>query len=80
MLHRPNPDAGIPFTTVSSLNDPVFVSNSSNEPAIANVTENVGDAWGLRILNSECLNIYGAGLYSFFDNYSTSIFASNREL
>jgi len=79
MLHRPDPDAGIPFPTDSSLNDPVFVSNSSDAPAIANVTDNVSDAWGLRILNSQALYVYGAGLYSFFDDYSTGTLASNIE-
>jgi glucan 1,3-beta-glucosidase len=76
MLHRPNPDATIPFPTDSSLNDPVFVSNSSNTPAIANVTNNVSNAWGLRILKSQGIYVYGAGLYSFFDNYSTGTFPS----
>jgi glucan 1,3-beta-glucosidase len=30
------------------------------------------NAWGLRILSSSNILIYGAGLYSFFDNYSTT--------
>lgn len=68
---RPNPDASLPFPTVASLNDPVFVSNSSDAPAIANVTDNISDAWGLRILDSDTILVYGAGLYSFFDDYST---------
>jgi len=79
MLHRPNPDAGIPFPTDSSLNDPVFVSNSSDAPAIANVTDNVSNAWGLRILKSQGIFVYGAGLYSFFDDYSTSTLTSIAE-
>lgn len=29
-------------------------------------------AWGLRIIDSSKILVYGAGLYSFFDNYSTS--------
>lgn len=29
-------------------------------------------AWGLRIIDSTKILVYGAGLYSFFDNYSTS--------
>ncbi|KAI9705199.1 MAG: hypothetical protein M1820_005346 [Bogoriella megaspora] len=27
------------------------------------------DAWGLRIVNSSGINVYGGGLYSFFNNY-----------
>ena len=27
-------------------------------------------AWGLRVINSQDIFVYGAGLYSFFDNYS----------
>ena len=30
------------------------------------------DGWGLRIVTSQALAFYGAGLYSFFDNYSTT--------
>ena len=30
------------------------------------------DAFGLRILNSQSVHIYGAGLYSFFKNYDVS--------
>ena len=30
------------------------------------------DAWGLRIVDSTNILIYGAGLYSFFNNYSTA--------
>jgi len=50
----------------------MFVANSSDAPAVANVTDNVSDSWGLRIVNSQDLLVYGAGLYSFFDNYSVN--------
>jgi len=30
-------------------------------------------AWGLRVLNSTDILVYGAGLYSFFNNYDTSM-------
>ena len=68
---RPNPSADLPFPYVKSLGDPVFVANSSDAPAVANVTDNISDAWGLRIVNSNNIYVYGAGLYSFFDDYST---------
>lgn len=33
---------------------------------------NNADGWALRILRSSAIHAYGAGLYSFFDNYNTS--------
>lgn len=63
--YQPNPNATIPFPTVASLNDPVFAS-------VANGTTPSADGWGLRIVNSQDILIYGAGHYSFFNNYSTS--------
>jgi glucan 1,3-beta-glucosidase len=59
--YQPNPDATIPFSPVPSLNDPVFTESS---------TANTADAWGLRILSSSDILVYGAGLYSFFNNYN----------
>ena len=53
-----NPDASTPFTSNAAYSDPVFSGNS-----------NTNKAWGLRIVDSENVFIYGAGLYSFFDNY-----------
>jgi glucan 1,3-beta-glucosidase len=55
--YQPNPDATIPFPVVPSLNDPTIVSGQ--------------DGWGVRLLDSSNIFIYGAGLYSFFNNYST---------
>lgn len=54
-----NPDASTPFTSNSAYSDPVFSGTAS-----------VNKAWGLRIVDSEDVFVYGAGLYSFFDNYS----------
>ena len=53
-----NPDATTPFTTNAAYSDPVFSG-----------TESVNKAWGLRIVDSQDVLVYGAGLYSFFDNY-----------
>lgn len=66
--YQPNPNASLPFPYVASLYDPVFstISNTTNG-SIPNA-----DAWGLRVVNSQDILIYGAGLYSFFDNYSTT--------
>ena len=55
--YQPNPGANVPFPAVASLNDPVMTSTQ--------------DAWGLRLLKSTAIYVYGAGLYSFFNNYST---------
>ncbi|KAJ5606538.1 CAZyme family GH55 [Penicillium lagena] len=63
--YQPSPNAAnSPYPTNSAINDPDY---SSSCPSTGNC-----DALGLRILNSENVIIYGAGLYSFFDNYSTT--------
>ncbi|KAK0615735.1 pectate lyase superfamily protein-domain-containing protein [Bombardia bombarda] len=64
--YQPTPNALSPFTPVASLNDPDFIASC------AGVAGNCAAAWGLRVLNSKNVLIYGAGLYSFFSNYSTS--------
>ena len=52
--YQPNPTTAIPFPAVPALYDPA-VENS---------------ALGLRVLGSEDILIYSAGLYSFFYNYN----------
>ncbi|KAF7895984.1 hypothetical protein EAF00_005999 [Botryotinia globosa] len=64
--YQPQPLAPAPFSAVSSLNDPNFSTSC------AGYSGNCAAAWGLRIINSHDILIYGAGLYSFFDNYSTT--------
>lgn len=64
--YQPNPDATIPFPPVALLNDPDFATSCAGR------TGNCADGWGLRVLDSEGIRVYGAGLYSFFDNYSTT--------
>ncbi|CZS90114.1 probable glucan 1,3-beta-glucosidase [Rhynchosporium agropyri] len=54
-----NPNAATPFKSQARYADPVFAGSSS-----------VNKAWGLRIVDSDNVIIHGAGLYSFFDNYS----------
>lgn len=63
---QPTPNALVPFSPVASLNDPDFTA------ACAGVPGNCAAAWGLRVVNSRDVVVYGAGLYSFFDNYSTA--------
>jgi glucan 1,3-beta-glucosidase len=63
---QPNPDATAPFQPLERWNDPDFHKSCEG------VAGNCADAWGLRIVDSQDILIYGGGLYSFFENYSTS--------
>ncbi|KAJ5482994.1 Glucan 1-3-beta-glucosidase [Penicillium diatomitis] len=61
--YQPKPDAAhSPYPTNPSLNDPTFT----------NCLGGNCDAFGLRVLNTQNVNIYGAGFYSFFNHYSTA--------
>ncbi|EPS33177.1 putative exo-beta-1,3-glucanase [Penicillium oxalicum 114-2] len=61
--YQPIPDAAhSPYPTNSALHDPTFT----------NCLGGNCNALGLRVLNSQSVNIYGAGLYSFFNHYSTA--------
>ncbi|KAJ5391193.1 hypothetical protein N7509_006683 [Penicillium cosmopolitanum] len=61
--YQPNPDAAnSPYPTNSALKDPDYSSCLSGNC----------DSLGLRVLDSSNINIYGAGLYSFFNHYSTT--------
>ena len=53
--YQPNPNAAVPFTK----NDKYF------DPDMSKTTS----AWAVRVINSESIWSYGAGTYSFFDNY-----------
>ncbi|EPE10802.1 glycoside hydrolase family 55 protein [Ophiostoma piceae UAMH 11346] len=55
-----NPDARTPYASQAALADPNFDSCTGDSCA---------RAWGLRVANSTDVFIYGAGIYSFFDNY-----------
>ncbi|KAI1141771.1 glycoside hydrolase family 55 protein [Hypoxylon sp. FL0543] len=63
--YQPLPDATVPFPVVTALNDPDFKTSCNG------VSGNCANAWGLRIVDSTDIFIYGAGHYSFFNNYST---------
>ncbi|KAJ5679840.1 CAZyme family GH55 [Penicillium macrosclerotiorum] len=61
--YQPNPNAANgPYPTNSTLKDPDYSSCLSGNC----------DSLGLRVLNSNSIVIYGAGLYSFFNHYSTT--------
>jgi glucan 1,3-beta-glucosidase len=54
--YQPNPIVPAPFTVNSTWSDPTTYANG------------LQSGWGLRILNSNNVAVYGAGLYSFFSN------------
>ncbi|RHZ62315.1 exo-beta-1,3-glucanase Exg0 [Aspergillus thermomutatus] len=58
--YQSNPDALTPFTPQTAWNDPTFSHCT---------TASCRKAWGLRVMNTSDLFVYGAGLYSFFENY-----------
>lgn len=65
--YQSNPSALTPFTPQPAWNDPDFSSCT---------TATCRKAWGLRILNTSGMYLYGAGLYSFFENYAQSCLKS----
>ncbi|KAL0260589.1 hypothetical protein SLS55_004279 [Diplodia seriata] len=56
--YQPYPDASAVFPVNATMGDPVFSGD-------------VKSGWGLRVVDSSVL-VYGAGLYSFFNDYNTS--------
>ena len=63
-----NPDAlGGGFTPSKKYNDPDFSTCT---------TPGCKKAWGLRVIGSSDILVYGAGLYSFFDNYKQDCLAT----
>ncbi|KAF6765075.1 glycoside hydrolase family 55 protein [Ephemerocybe angulata] len=54
---QPSPPAPAPFEITKAYKDPSFPSD-------------VKSAWGLSVENSRDIIVFGAGLYSFFNNYS----------
>ncbi|KAE9989438.1 hypothetical protein EG327_002671 [Venturia inaequalis] len=65
-----NPAAPAPFDKSLGPTDPKFDGGSTKN------RDNM--AWGLRVVNSEDILIYGAGLYSFFDNYGQECLADEN--
>jgi hypothetical protein len=63
--YQGNPDATSPFKVNSAFGDPDFAASCANDS-----TGQCKRSWGVRAVNSKDIFIYGAGLYSFFDNYS----------
>ncbi|KAH8667356.1 pectate lyase superfamily protein-domain-containing protein [Tricladium varicosporioides] len=63
--YQPSPDALQPFAKQNFWKDPDFNRKCNG------IEGNCAEGWGMRIVNSKDLAIYGVGLYSFFNNYST---------
>ncbi|KAI8631351.1 glycoside hydrolase family 55 protein [Xylariaceae sp. FL1651] len=64
--YMPLPAATAVFPISAARNDPDFSASCSG------VSGNCAESWGLRIIKSSAMYIYGAGHYSFFNNYSTT--------
>jgi glucan 1,3-beta-glucosidase len=62
-----NPNALVPFKPNAKYSDPDFSECT---------TDGCRKAWGLRILESSDIYVYGAGLYSFFENYDQTCLAT----
>ena len=66
-----NPDATQPFTVNPKFADPDFAKSCATD-----TTGTCKRAWGVRSVASKDVFIYGAGLYSFFDNYGQECLAT----
>ncbi|VBB79880.1 Putative Glycoside Hydrolase Family 55 [Podospora comata] len=62
----PVPNSLVPFPPVAKYSDPDYRAQC------VGIAGNCPAAWGLRVMSSRNVLVYGAGLYSFFDNYSTA--------
>lgn len=69
--YQPNPDAPKPFNV-----NPFFGDPTSYAPVTLAGGPAGTDGWGLRIVNSQNILIYGAGHYSFF--YNNNVTCSNQ--
>lgn len=65
---QPHPPARYPFPRVEQLYDPDFEHDCAGYTGI----ESCESSWAMRIFNSQNIQVYGAGLYSFFDTYDDS--------
>jgi glucan 1,3-beta-glucosidase len=61
--YQGNPEATTPFAVNAKFTDPNFAASCAGQASCART-------WGLRVTDSSDVFVYGAGLYSFFDNYS----------
>ncbi|KAI1322866.1 glycoside hydrolase family 55 protein [Xylariaceae sp. FL0255] len=66
--YQPNPAGRSPYPLNTTIGDPNFDVSC---PAGSSV-DTCAEAWGLSVKASQNVLVYGAGMYSFFNNYSTS--------
>ncbi|KAK4155733.1 glycoside hydrolase [Chaetomidium leptoderma] len=59
-----NPDATEPFAVNAQYADPDFATSCADD-----TTGTCKRSWGVRAVGSKDVFVYGAGVYSFFDNY-----------
>ncbi|KAL2784836.1 pectate lyase superfamily protein-domain-containing protein [Aspergillus keveii] len=71
--YQSNPNALIPFTPNPAIHDPDFGTTCEGKEG------NCAVGWALRVVDSQDLYAYGAGLYSFFDNYDAACSAYGSE-
>ncbi|KAM0199133.1 hypothetical protein ACHAPI_003581 [Fusarium lateritium] len=67
-----NPDATVPFTVNKKFYDPDFKATCTGD------SKRCARTWGVRAVNSKDVFIFGAGLYSFFDNYDQVCVGENN--
>ena len=65
--YQSNPTVLTPFIPQTNWTDPTFTDCT---------TPTCQKSWGLRVVSSSNVMVYGAGLYSFFDNYSQDCLAT----
>ncbi|KAK0726016.1 pectate lyase superfamily protein-domain-containing protein [Lasiosphaeris hirsuta] len=76
--YQPNPPAPYPFVERNlALWDPDFDLDCQGDSGLPG-NPPCAMAWGLRVLSSENVVVFGAGLYSFFNNYETN--CSTRDM
>ncbi|KAG7107919.1 Glucan 1 like protein [Verticillium longisporum] len=70
---QPNPPATVPFPPARAYHDPDFAKEcAAGAHPDADPRVPCAMAWALKIEASRDIKIYGAGLYSFFNDYSTA--------
>ena len=68
--YQPNPRASLPFPYRADWKDPGFTPACATDGTTCS-------GYGLRIVDSRNISIYGAGLYSFFRNYNKTCLVPN---
>ncbi|KAJ2893222.1 Glucan 1,3-beta-glucosidase [Zalerion maritima] len=73
--YQPNPPAHLPFPTMALYGDPDFLEACGDETGEKFSEDNppCAMAWGLRVLGSQNIGIFGTGLYSFFYNNDNTV-------